>query len=53
MEKTLYEMEFDVEKMPLGMLSKAQIQKGYAVLSGENFLISLSVTLCRDSEAVG
>lgn len=28
MEKTLYEMEFDIEKMPLGMLTKSQIQVG-------------------------
>jgi len=32
MEKTLTEMEFDIKKMPLGKLSKKQIQEGYQTL---------------------
>lgn len=33
MKKLLLEFELDTEKMPLGKLSKNQIQKAYAVLS--------------------
>ena len=33
MQRTLLEMDIDLEKMPLGKLSKAHIQKGYNVLT--------------------
>ncbi|CAG4983806.1 unnamed protein product [Parnassius apollo] len=33
MNKVLFEFELDVEKMPLGKLSKSQIKSGYIVLS--------------------
>jgi len=33
MEKTLADLNFDAEKTPLGMLSKAQIDKGFAILT--------------------
>ncbi len=33
MNKTLFELEFDLDKMPLGVLSKSQISKGYQVLN--------------------
>jgi len=31
MKKTMMEMEIDLDKMPLGALSRAQIEKGYKV----------------------
>lgn len=33
MKRTMMEMEIDLDKMPLGALSRAQIEKGYKVLS--------------------
>ena len=33
MKSTMMEMEIDLDKMPLGALSRAQIEKGYTVLS--------------------
>eukprot|EP00831_Metopus_contortus_P005446 TRINITY_DN12059_c0_g1_i2.p1 TRINITY_DN12059_c0_g1~~TRINITY_DN12059_c0_g1_i2.p1 ORF type:complete len:241 (-),score=64.74 TRINITY_DN12059_c0_g1_i2:3-725(-) len=33
MQKTMKELNFDIQKFPLGRLSKAQIQKGFVVLS--------------------
>ena len=33
MKRTMMEMEIDLDKMPLGALSRAQIEKGYKILS--------------------
>jgi poly [ADP-ribose] polymerase len=32
MERVMVEMEFDINKMPLGKLTKKQVMEGYSVL---------------------
>ncbi|KAL1517903.1 hypothetical protein ABEB36_001606 [Hypothenemus hampei] len=49
MKKLMLEFELDTEKMPLGKLSKAQIQKAYAVLSELQAIVE---TGCNESKLV-
>lgn len=44
MKKVMLEFELDTEKMPLGKLSKNQIQKAYAVLSELQTLVDKGTT---------
>lgn len=51
MKKLMLEFELDAEKMPLGKLSKNQIQKAYAVLSELQELIEKSTSETKLIEA--
>lgn len=51
MKKLMLEFELDAEKMPLGKLSKNQIQKAYAVLSELQELIEKGTSETKLIEA--
>ncbi|XP_063703096.1 poly [ADP-ribose] polymerase isoform X2 [Culicoides brevitarsis] len=51
MKKTMMELELDTEKMPLGRLSKKQLQKAYAVLTELSGYVTSNATNDRFIDA--